>query len=207
MISAIETDYPNIKQYGCFFHYSKAIYREIQDFGLGTAYRENPMLKRFFRKFMAVPLLPENRVLEMLVVFLNDPQVTFTVEQFPILTNVPRYFHRSWVITFPINMWNVFERPSRLWTTSFCEGWNKAWNMHTRRSSLNNWLAIKILKIQQKSTQNQVNHMRLGRLPPPQKRKLRLYIEGILALKNSLILGNRGIINYWNTMCHLCQSI
>ena len=50
--------------------------------------------------------------------------------------------------------------------------------------------------------------MRLGRLPPPpQKRKWRLYNERILALKNSLILGNRGIIDYWNTMCHLCQSI
>ena len=33
VISAIETDYPKIKHYACFFHYSKAIYRKIQDFG------------------------------------------------------------------------------------------------------------------------------------------------------------------------------
>ena len=160
-------------------------YRKIQDIGLATVYRENPILKKFSPKFMAVPFLPENRVLEMLVVFLNDPQVTFTVEQFPILTDFLRYFHRTWVITFPINMWNVFKRPSRPRTTNYCEGWNNAWNMHTRRSS----------------------HMQLERLPPPQKRKWTLYNERILALKNSLILNNRSIIIYWNTMCHLCQSI
>ena len=48
---------------------------------------------------------------------------------------------------------------------------------------------MKFLRIQQKNTQNQVSHMRLGWLPPPQKRNRgRLYKDRIVALKNSLII-------------------
>ena len=36
------------------------------------------------------------------------------------------------------------------------------------------------------------------------KRKWKLYNERISALKNSLILRNRGIIDFWITMCHFC---
>ena len=148
------------------------------------------------------PLLPPTPPTKILFL-----QVVFCVGEYPVLMEFLRYFHRTWIETFPIEMWNVFERPSRLRTTNFCEGWNNAWNTHTRRASPNIWLAIKFLKIQQKNTENQIFHMRRGALPPPQKRKWRLHNEKIIAMKNSLLLGNRNIINYWKAMSHLRQSI
>ena len=110
-----------------------------------------PFTEVFFRKIMSLPFIPQNTIMELIEQFLNDPQVVFCIGEYPVLLEFLRYFHRTWVETFLIEMWNVFERPSRLRTTNYCEGWNNAWNTHTRRASPNIWLAIKFLKIQQKT--------------------------------------------------------
>ena len=75
VISALETDYSNIQHFGCYFHFTKAIFRKIQEYGLATPYRENPLLKFFFRKIMSLPFIPADRIMEMIGQFLNDPQV------------------------------------------------------------------------------------------------------------------------------------
>ena len=51
-----------------------------------------------------------------------------------------------------MKMWNDLNRPSNLRTTNHCEGWNNSWNAQTRRSSPNNWFAIRFIKIQDKNT-------------------------------------------------------
>ena len=68
-----------------------------------------------------------------------------------------------------------FRQPFRLRSTNFCEGWNNAWNIRTRRTSTKIWLAIKFLKNQQKKHRKANFHMRQGTLARPQKRKLRLH--------------------------------
>ena len=78
VISALETDYSNIQHFGCYFHFTKAIFRKIQEYGLATPYRENPLLKFFFRKIMSLPFIPADRIMEMIGQFLNDPQVNNT---------------------------------------------------------------------------------------------------------------------------------
>ena len=47
---------------------------------------------------MALSLLPEKGVLEILSVFSNDPQVNFRVEEFRIFINFAQYFYRTEVI-------------------------------------------------------------------------------------------------------------
>ena len=62
------------------------------------------------------------------------------------------------------------------------------------------WLAIKFIKIQEKFTKNRIVHIKMGRQPPTQKKKWRLFNERIDSLKLSLRLGNRDLKNYWNTI-------
>ena len=190
VVSAIEADYPNIKHYGCFFQFSTAIYRKNQGFGLATAYRENPLVKISLQKFIDVPFLMENLVSEMLVVIFKDPQVSFTVEHLPTLAVSLREFHRALIITFAINMWNVFERPSRLRTTNCCKGWNNAWNMHTRRfSQIFGWLANSWRSNKKTAKTKYIMCFLLS------KNENGDYgMKKKLALKDSLILGNLGII-------------
>ena len=63
-----------------------------------------PNSHKKFPLFMTVTFLPENRVLWMVVVISNNPLLIFTGEHFPFSTNFPRYFYRTWVIVFPMNM-------------------------------------------------------------------------------------------------------
>ena len=37
-----------------------------------------------------------------------------------------QHFHNTWFLTYPPEMWDVFDRPSRIRTTSICEGWNSS---------------------------------------------------------------------------------
>ena len=62
VISALETDFPEVEQAGCFFHFTQAIYRNVCDCGLKRPYEENEGVKRIIRLLMASAYLPENQV-------------------------------------------------------------------------------------------------------------------------------------------------
>ena len=68
------------------------------------------------------------------------------------------------------------------------------------------WLAKKILQNSRKKTKNRIVHIEMGKRPPIQKKKWRLFNERIDCLKLSLTLGNKDLKNYWNTMCLLRQK-
>ena len=56
--NAFKHCYPRTKIFGCWFHYTQAIWRHIQKFGLALSYRNNPELAVFARQIMALPFLP-----------------------------------------------------------------------------------------------------------------------------------------------------
>ena len=74
-------------------------------------------------------------------------------------------------------MWNVKNRPTRLRTTKFCEGWNRIWNRKVQRHSPNLWLVILFLKQQEKIVENPLELIRLGEPASKQIRKWRLLKE------------------------------
>ena len=43
----------------CYFHFTQAVYRAIQRFGLSSSYTDDEAVKHFCRQLMALPLLPE----------------------------------------------------------------------------------------------------------------------------------------------------
>ena len=60
--SAIETDYPNIK-HGCFFYYSKVIYRKIQDSGLADSLPGKHNAQKIFPKIYGSTVSPTKSVI------------------------------------------------------------------------------------------------------------------------------------------------
>ena len=65
---------------------------------------------------------------------------------------------------------------------------------------------MRFLKLQERETRNKIAHLNRGRAPALQK-KWRKYNSQILALKNSLTLGNRSVDSYWDTMAQLSNTI
>jgi len=51
-------DLPGVLQRGCAFHFSQAVWRNIQAVGLQRAYTSDERVNRVCRQTMALPLLP-----------------------------------------------------------------------------------------------------------------------------------------------------
>ena len=56
--NAVETDFPQVRIRGCYFHFTKALLKRIKEIGLFNNYRNDPLLNAFLRKIMAVGFLP-----------------------------------------------------------------------------------------------------------------------------------------------------
>ena len=53
--NAFKYVYPGTRIYGCWFHYTQAKWKHIQQYGLASSYREITDLRTFMRQIMATP--------------------------------------------------------------------------------------------------------------------------------------------------------
>ena len=74
--NSLEQIFPNVKIYGCWFHYTQRIWGKTQKLGLVQSFREYHELATYIRKLMAIPYLPASDILS-----------TFTLLDSP--TNLP----------------------------------------------------------------------------------------------------------------------
>ena len=77
---------------------------------------------------MVLENLPEEQSLPLIIQLFKEPEVKQKTSQYPEMTKLLRYFHKTWILTFARKMWNVLNNPARLRTTKFCEGWNSVSN-------------------------------------------------------------------------------
>lgn len=58
LISALETELPQTRICGCYFHFCQSLWRKIQELGLARPYRRSRRVQRLSRKIMALGHLP-----------------------------------------------------------------------------------------------------------------------------------------------------
>ena len=58
LIAAVETELPNTRISGCYFHFGQNLWRRVQSLGLARDYRQNRRLKKTIRKVIAIGYLP-----------------------------------------------------------------------------------------------------------------------------------------------------
>ena len=56
--NALREIYPQVKLYGCWFHYTQRIWAKIQKLGLVHAFRNNTDTRSFIKQLMTVPFMP-----------------------------------------------------------------------------------------------------------------------------------------------------
>ena len=56
--NAFKHIYPGTRIYGCWFHYTRAIWKHIKKFGLAPSYQNIPELAVSVRQIMTIPFLP-----------------------------------------------------------------------------------------------------------------------------------------------------
>jgi hypothetical protein len=58
LITAIQTELPNTRIEGCYFHFNQSLWRHVKELGLTRAYRNHERVKKLIRKVMSIGFLP-----------------------------------------------------------------------------------------------------------------------------------------------------
>lgn len=62
--AAIRRCWPNVRLYGCWFHYCKAINKRYRKLNMAKLLRNNANAKRVQKALMSLPLLPVEQIIE-----------------------------------------------------------------------------------------------------------------------------------------------
>ncbi|CAF0940968.1 unnamed protein product [Didymodactylos carnosus] len=152
LIKAVASEFPQAHHSGCYFHFTQAIYRNIQTLGLTTAYRDDEDSRSACRKLMSLALIP-----------LGDVKIAFEeLQDDSPLTLRPlfNYFSRFWLNEAPIHLWNVCGTsrrtnnasegislvPSGLNLMVVYVGWHNRFNVRVNKHHPNIWHFINSLK-------------------------------------------------------------
>lgn len=110
----------------CYFHFTQAVYRAIQRFGLSGSYGNDENVKRLCRKLMALPMLPEPVIEDTYDECVQS--LSSSLKQ--TVDRLLQYFQEQWFSKVPPIHWCVHELVMR--TNNNAEGMNYA--VHLRFS-------------------------------------------------------------------------
>ena len=192
--------YPGTRINGCWFHYTQAIWRKIQKYGLTSCYRNNPELTIFVKKIMAIPHLPCDLI-----------HSTYSLLQPPALQQIDqtkldgflRYFKRYWLTQVTPSELSVFELENvtnngaesyhaRL-KCLFKTGHPRIWNfMHTLNDLITDY-------------DNDISRLVLGReITRSRKKQVKINIEHRKECKEKL---TSGVYTPWEFLASITHSL
>ena len=166
-IIAFQDLFPSVDIKGCFFHFSQAVWRKVQEMGLANLYKENDELRKTVKCLVALALIPPEDVL------LGFEKIIETLPPDTALTPLLEYFESTWLgssgrlgrrskALFDKSIWNQFEKAASgcQKTNNSVEGWHRAFQhgmgfahptlgkflSFLRREQ--NWTEVKMARIQ-----------------------------------------------------------
>ena len=138
MWRAAEQVLPEVAKQGCAFHWTQAVWRKAQEYGLAIAYREEPGTRDVCRKLLTLPLLPQEEIPGVFA-RLNKRATT------PALCQLFTYTMHTWIESdlWPPSAWSQFGRAIR--TNNDVEGWHRRLNERAKNGQLNLYLLTDLL--------------------------------------------------------------
>ena len=203
-INALPNVLPNTQHRGCLFHFDKAVFKKVKEYGLLLDYRNNNRVTKYVRKIMALPFLP---ILLLRNSYnLHKQRHRRLIRRFPALARLNLYVEQTWLNgPFPLPLWNVYNRPLRLRTSDACEGWHHRWNTRVARVHPNVWYLLIALKREEVVIHRAIRNYRRNRRPQPQRRAYRLLNERIQQLKTEYTRNVKTLDEYWDAIEYACH--
>jgi transposase-like protein len=135
---AFSTVFPNVSFRGCSFHFSQAVFRQIQKCGLANLYRRNERIRRICRKLMALNLLPHRFIPRLFRDLKTQVRGALTRSLFD-------YMEKTWLnsTVWRPKSWSVFMQPIR--TNSPIESYHSRLKRLAKKPHLNLYLLIELL--------------------------------------------------------------
>lgn len=130
-MQALKAELPTTLLSGCYFHYTKSLWRHVQHLGLCDEYHQNRRVRKIIRKVMAIGFLPLLLVRQNFNLLKGSRRTQRQMQRIPVLTQWFDYVETTYVArnaTFPPRMWNVYERSMETRTNNHVEGNNLSCN-------------------------------------------------------------------------------
>ena len=173
--------YNGIKIRGCVFHWTQAIWKQIQDKGLAPTYRKRKNTAKFLRELMCLPFLPA----EQISITFQDFQDLVLPDHPPAIQELLDYVDRNWInghIWTPTD-WSVFGMSVR--TNNDVEGWHHHLNQLCDRVGHDNVNLYELIDVLFKESQLVSTQCQLvceEKLQRYQRKKFRDYQEEIFKI-------------------------
>ncbi|CAF2658677.1 unnamed protein product [Rotaria sp. Silwood2] len=103
LLAVVALEFITATHLSCYFHFTQAIYRAIQRVGLSTTYNNDDDIKKFCRKLMALPLIPEAIIEDTY----DELIATMPSTLKGTLKDLLQYFQKQWLSKVPISQWCV----------------------------------------------------------------------------------------------------
>ena len=104
--NAVKEIYPNVKHYGCWFHFSQRVWQRTQKLGLVETFTENQEFATYVRCLMAIPFLPSDLIQET---YNNLKSPDLPVANRIHLENLKKYFRMRWLNQISAEELSIFE--------------------------------------------------------------------------------------------------
>lgn len=192
--SALQNELPNSRHHGCYFHYTQAVWRKVQTFGLAQMYSENAEIRKTIKKLISLALLPVATVRNSFNLLRESSN--------PLLLPLINYFNGQWMTRMPLGRWNCYNSEFR--TNNHVEGWNRRFNSLVRRHHENVWHFISCLKDEETSTAVALNQFAAGQnISGVRNKKYKRIEERFRRLKRRFERGDANLQDFWSSVSHL----
>ena len=176
-LNAFHDNFPAARQRGCFFHFSQAVWKHIQQYSLiAEQYRETPDFAMHMKMLAALAFVPPEAVGASYDALLES---AFFDENEGILRPFLHYFESTWIgsvdrrqrrrpALFDAALWNcrqtVLEELGK--TNNACEGFNRAINSMLGSAHPTTYKLIDSLKKQHELTKSKIEEVVRGDAVP-----------------------------------------
>ena len=198
--NAFKHVYPGTKLYGCWFHYTQAIWKHIQKYGLASSYRHMTELESFLRQIMAIPFLPGD-LIHSTYSFLQIPALP-RIEKLK-LDDFLKYFKRSWLIQVKSNELSIFDLENV--TNNGAESYHARLKCLFKTSHPQIWKFMDTLNTTIADCDNEISRLEQGKdITRSRKIHVRVNMEYRKSCKEKLM---SGIYTPWEFLNSISRSL
>lgn len=101
LLAALHHEFPGARHHGCYFHFTQAIWRNVQQLGLANLYHENGAHRALIRQLMALAFLP-------VAIVRNSFELLYAQQPDQQLEPLFQYFNAQWLEKVQPIAWNVY---------------------------------------------------------------------------------------------------
>lgn len=156
IIRAVAASFPNAAHQGCYFHFTQAVWRQVQSLGLAAHYRNDAAVKASVRQLMALGFAP----LPLIRTAFTQIEAQSPACLQPLFT----YFRTQWLTAVPPRMWNVHRQDPMYRTNNHLEGWHNGFNNIICQHHPNIWRLLAAMLQEQALTDVNIQQIAAGQV-------------------------------------------